>query len=91
MGRERIRQSLKVRYPNGKSGMDLDYVWNAPSRGGWARVKAPPTAPQVAMARDFPPDRPLGGSIGAPFPKVHAVPFHYSNPVSGRTPPVFLP
>ena len=151
-GRERIRQSMKLRYPNGKSpdfltihqivqpvihvsadarsakirarlfqlggpaggegswlsgiyentsvdeggawklsGMDLDYVWNAPSRGGWARVKTPPAAPQVGMAREFPPDRPLRGSIAAPFPKVHAVPFHYRNPVSGRVPPVLLP
>jgi len=151
VGRERIRQSLKVRYPNGKSpnfltlhqvvqpvihvsadgrtakmrarlfqmggpsggegswisgiyensavnedgtfkisGMDLDYVWTAPSRGGWARVKAPPVAPQVAM-KEFPPDRPLRGSIAAPFPRVQAVPFHYRNPVSGRVPTVLLP
>ena len=152
VGRERIRQSLKRRYPNPKSpdfltihqvvqpvihvsadartakirarlfqmggpsggagswisgiyentsvdeggtwklsGMDLDYVWRAPSRGGWVRVKTPAVAPEVAMTRDFPPDRPLRGSIAAPFPKVHAVPFHYSNPVSGRVPPVLLP
>ena len=152
VGRERIRQSLKLRYPNGKSpnfltlhqvvqpvihvsadgrsakirarlwqlggpaggegswlsgiyenssvneggtwklsGMDLDYIWAAPSRGGWARVKTPPTAPPVAMAKEFPPDRPLRGSIAAPFPKVHAVPFHYRNPVSGRVPPRFRP
>jgi hypothetical protein len=73
------------------SGMDLDYVWNAPSRGGWVRIKTPPTAPEVAMAKTFPPDRPLRGSIAAPFPKVHTVPFHYKNPVSGRVPPVLLP
>jgi hypothetical protein len=152
VGRERIRQSLKLRYPNGKSpnfltlhqivqpvihvsadgrsakirvrpfqlggpaggegswvsgvyentsvnedgtwklsGMDLDYVWQAPSRGGWVRVTTPPTAPVVAMASEFPPDRPLRGSIAAPFPKVHTVPFHYRNPVSGRVPPVLLP
>ena len=152
VGRERIRQSLKLRYPNGKSpnfltlhqvvqpvihvsadarsakirarlfqlggpaggegtwisgiyentavdengtwklsGMDLDYVWSAPSRGGWVRVKTPPTAPQVAMARAFPPDRPLRGSIAAPFPTVHVVPFHYKNLVSGRAPAVLLP
>ncbi|HLG56612.1 MAG TPA: nuclear transport factor 2 family protein [Vicinamibacterales bacterium] len=152
VGRERIRRSLKLRYPNGKSpdfltihqvvqpvihvsadarsarirarlfqlggptggegswisgiyentsvdeggtwklsGMDLDYIWQAPSRGGWVRVKTPPTAPQVTMASEFPPDRPLRGSIAAPFPKVHAVPFHYANPVSGRVPPVLLP
>jgi len=152
VGRERIRQSLKRRYPNPKppnvltihqivqpvihvsadgrsakirgrlfqlggpaggegswisgiyentsvdedgtwklSGMDLDYVWQAPSRGGWARVKTPLAPPEVAIAREFPPDRPLRGSIAAPFPKVHAVPFHYANPVTGRVPPVLLP
>jgi hypothetical protein len=152
VGRERIRESLKRRYPNGKpqnfltihqvvqpvihvsadarsakirgrlfqlggpaggegswisgiyentalveddtwklSGMDLDYIWTAPSRGGWARVTTPPAPPVVTMAKEFPPDRPLRGSIAAPFPKVHAVPFHYRNPVSGRTPPVLLP
>ncbi len=73
------------------SGMDLDYVWTAPSRGGWVRVKAPPTAPEIAMIKEFPPDRPLRGSIAAPFPKVHVVPFHYTNPVSGRVPPALLP
>ena len=152
VGRERIRQSLKRRYPNPKSpnfltlhqvvqpvihvsadarsakirgrlfqmggpsggtgswisgiyentsvdeggtwklsGMDLDYVWNAPSRGGWVRVKTPPSAPEISMSKEFPPDRPLRGSIAAPFPKVHVVPFHYRNPVSGRMPPVLLP
>ena len=73
------------------SGMDLDYIWSATSRGGWVRIKTPPTAPQVAMAKEFPPDRPLRGSIAAPFPKVHTVPFHYKNPVSGRVPPLLLP
>jgi hypothetical protein len=152
VGRERIRQSLKLRYPNPKppdvltlhqivqpvihvspdarsakirvrqfelggpaggegswvsgiyenttvdeggtwklSGMDLDAVWRAPSHGGWVRVTTPLSAPQVAMASEFPPDRPLRGPIAAPFPKVHAVPFHYRNPVSGRVPPVLLP
>jgi len=73
------------------SGMDLDYVWQAPSRGGWVRVKEPPTAPQVTLTPEFPPDRPLRGSIAPPFPQVHAMPFHYKNPVSGRVPPVLLP
>jgi hypothetical protein len=73
------------------SGMDLDYVWQAPSRGGWARITTPPTAPQVSLVKEFPPDRPLRGSIAAPFPAPHAVPFHYKNPVSGRVPPVLLP
>jgi hypothetical protein len=152
VGRERIRQSLKLRYPNPKSpnfltvhqvvqpvihvsadsrtakirarlfqlgspaggegswisgiyentsvdeggtwklsGMDLDYVWTAPSRGGWVRVTTPPDAPQVPMAKEFPPDRPLRRPVAAPFPKVQAVPFHYKNPVSGRVPPLLLP
>ena len=151
VGRERIRQSVKRRYPNGKSadfltvhqivqpvihvsddgrtakirtrlfqmggpptegswllgiyentavdedgtwklsGMDLDYVWTAPSRGGWVRVTTPPAPPTVTLATEFPPDRPLRGSIAAPFPKVHSVPFHYRNPVSARVPPVLLP
>ena len=151
VGRERIRRSLKLRYPNPKSpdfltlhqvvqpvihvsadartakirarlfqmggpsggegswisgiyentsvnedgtwklsGMDLDYVWRAASRGGWVRVEAPAAPPQIAMAREFPPDRPLRGSIAAPFPRVHTVPFHYTNPVSGRVPPLLL-
>src|SRR4030095_17199319 len=58
------------------SGMDLDYIWTAPSRGGWGRVKTPPAASPVALAKDFPPDRSLRGPIAAPFPKVHTVPFH---------------
>jgi SnoaL-like protein len=152
VGRERIRQSLKTRYPNGKSpnfltvhqivqpvihvsadarsakirarlfqlggpaggegswisgiyentsvnedgtwklsGMHLDYVWTAPSRGGWVHVKMPPTPPPVSMVKTFPPDRPLRGPIVAPFPNVQPVPFHYKNPVSGRVPPVLLP
>jgi hypothetical protein len=152
VGRERVRQSMKLRYPNPKSpdfltvhqvvqpvihvsedarsakirarlwqmggpaggegswiagiyentavyedgswklsGMDLDYIWTAPSRGGWVRVTTPPAAPPVALTKAFPPDRPLRGSIAAPFPKVHTVPFHYRNPVSGRMPPVLLP
>jgi hypothetical protein len=151
VGRERIRQSMKLRYPNPKSpdfltlhhvvqpvihvsadaqsakirgrlfqmggpsggegtwiagiyensavdeegtwklsGMDLDYIWTAPARGGWVRVTTPPAAPQITM-KEFPPDRPLRGSVAAPFPKVHTVPFHYRNPVSGRVPPLLLP
>jgi hypothetical protein len=73
------------------SGMDLDYVWTAPSRGGWVTVKTPPAAPQVSMTKEFPPDRPLRGPAVAPFPKVQDVPFHYKNPVSGRVPPLLLP
>jgi hypothetical protein len=152
VGRERIRQSLKLRYPGGKppnlltlhqivqpvihvsadgrsakirarafqmgnaaggegswlsaiyentaivedgawklSGMDLDYVWTAPARGGWVHVATPPSAPTVTMAKEFPPDRPLRGAIAPPFPSVSNVPFHYKNPVSGRVPALLLP
>jgi hypothetical protein len=73
------------------SGMDLDYVWQAPSRGGWVRVTSAPATPAVTLTKEFPPDRPLRGSIAPPFPKVHLVPFHYRNPVSRRVPPVLLP
>jgi len=30
------------------------------------------------------------GFVAAPFPKIVDLPFHYRNPVSGRTPPVFV-
>src|SRR4029453_9585053 len=33
------------------SGMDLDYTWTAPARGGWLRVKTAPTAPTVAIVK----------------------------------------
>jgi hypothetical protein len=72
------------------SGMDLDYVWQAPSRGGWVRVTTPPDAP-VALLKEFPPDRPLRGPVAPPFPRIEAMPFHYRNPVSGRVPPLLLP
>jgi hypothetical protein len=156
VGRERIRQSLKIRYPGGKpadiltlnqivqpvihvsadarsakirmrawqmgsqggqgswlsgiyentavdedgtwklASVDLEEVWTSPSRGGWVHVTAPATAPQLtvaneSLAKEFPPDRPLRGSIAASFPRVQPVPFHYRNPVSGRVPPVLLP
>jgi len=45
----------------------------------------------VGALDTLPLDRPLRGSIAPPFPKVHAVRFHYKNPVYGRVPPVLLP
>lgn len=153
VGRERIRQSLKIRYPgaggrttgyfaghqltqpvirvseDGKSakvrvrlfqlggasggnglwiggiyenttvvedgvwkikGMDLDYVWTADYKGGWARAAGSFNPPPDAMSSKFPPDRPLRGVITAPFPKIMDMPFHYVNPVTGRQPPLFL-
>jgi hypothetical protein len=152
VGRERIRQSLKIRYPGGKpkgsftahqitqpvihvapdgqsakirvrlfqlggvsggnglwlggiyenkailedkvwkiSAMDLDYVYTADSKGGWAHAAGTFSAPKVPMTSPFPPDRPLRGVVVAPFPKVVDLPFHYTNPVTGRKPPLFLP
>jgi hypothetical protein len=73
------------------SGMDLDYTWQAPSRGGWVRVKTAPNPQPPALVKEFPPDRPLRGPVAPPFPKVEAMPFHYRNPVSGRVPPLLLP
>jgi hypothetical protein len=66
------------------SAMDLDYVWTAAYRGGWARVTSAPNQATPAVQREFPPDRPLRGSITPPFPKILDMRFHYDNPVSGR-------
>jgi hypothetical protein len=73
------------------SAMDLDYVWTAPYRGGWAKVAgndsrrfAPAAPPPVA------PDRPLRGVQFPPFPQVAEMAFHYRNPVSGRAPKLLL-
>jgi hypothetical protein len=152
VGRERIRQSLKIRYPGGKpkgsftahqitqpvihvapdgqsakirvrlfqlggvsggnglwlggiyenkailedgawkiAAMDLDYVYTADSKGGWSHAAGAFSAPKVPMASSFPPDRPLRGVGTAPFPKIVDLPFHYTNPVTGRKPPLHLP
>jgi hypothetical protein len=152
VGRERIRQSLKIRYPGGQpkdyftahqitqpvihvspdgksanirtrlfqlggasggnglwiggiyenkaaiedgvwklKAMDLDYVWTANYKGGWAHAAGGFQPPKTPMASPFPPDRPLRGVVTAPFPKIVDVPFHYRNPVTGRKPPVYLP
>jgi hypothetical protein len=152
VGRERIRQSLKIRYPGGKpkesftahqitqpvihvapdglsanirvrlfqlggvsggsglwlggiyenkaaledgtwklTAMDLDYVFTADNKGGWAHAAGTFSAPKAPMTSPFPPDRPLRGVVVAPFPKIVDLPFHYLNPVSGRKPPLFLP
>lgn len=152
VGRERIRQSLKLRYPGGQprgyftahqitqpvihvsddgqsararvrlfqlggisggsglwlggiyenktiledglwkiAGMDLDYVFEANSKGGWAHAAGTFGPPKSPMSSTIPPDRPLRGTITAPFPKIMEMPFHYANPVSGRKPPLLLP
>jgi len=71
-------------------GMDLDYVWTADYKGGWARAAGSFDPPPDAMSSKFPPDRPLRGVITAPFPKIMDMPFHYANPVTGGKPPLLL-
>jgi len=73
------------------TGMDLDYVFTADLKGGWARAAGAFVPPKTPMDSPFPPDRPLRGVVVAPFPKIVDLPFHYTNPVSGRKPPLFLP
>lgn len=76
------------------AGMDLDYVWTSSYSVGWAHARAQDSR-RFAPGPDAPPppllpDRPLRGVVYAPFPDIVDVPFHYTNPVSGRTPPVLL-
>ncbi len=77
--------------------MDLDYTWSANYSTGWARVAPRRAAPAAAAAPARPasnmppPDAPLRGPAGAPYPDVAVMAFHYNNPVSGREPPELLP
>ncbi len=87
--------------------LDIDYTWSANYSTGWARVAprraapaqaaapATPATPAALPARapaiSIPPDAPLRGSAGAPYPDVGVMAFHYKNPVSGRDPPELLP
>jgi hypothetical protein len=55
---------------------------------------APATAgatPTRAASSVPPPDAPLRGAAGTPYPDVGEMAFHYRNPVSGRDPPELLP
>jgi hypothetical protein len=56
--------------------MDLDYIWAADYKGGWAHVDNNATAQKI---------------VHAPFPKIVDLPFHYRNPVTARKPPAFVP
>src|SRR5690606_27773516 len=56
-------------------------TFTASYRGGWAKG-ANPTLP--GPSQDFPPDGPPTKVYQA-FPDVSDIPFHYANPVSGRT------
>ncbi|MGZ3264976.1 MAG: nuclear transport factor 2 family protein [Croceibacterium sp.] len=70
-------------------GMDLDYTWMATYKDGW--TKADPHAadalkPSPALLARYKLDAPIRGEPGIPFPRIAALPFHYTNPVSGRAP-----
>jgi hypothetical protein len=68
--------------------LDYDPTWTASHSRGWARVTggAQPKLTVPSTSDLLPPDRPLSGAAAPPFPAIADVPFHYSNPVSGRPP-----
>jgi triacylglycerol lipase len=56
-------------------------TFSANYQGGWTKV----TASNVpGPSKDFPPDSPPTFELDM-FPSVYNIPFHYANPVSGRT------
>jgi len=63
-------------------------TWAASHSRGWARVtEGEPAELTAPNSTDLPaPNRPLLGPSAPPFPAIADVPFHYSNPVSGRPP-----
>jgi hypothetical protein len=63
-------------------------TWAASHSRGWARVtEGEPAKLMAPNSTGLPaPDRPLLGPAAPPFPAIADVPFHYSNPVSGRPP-----
>lgn len=74
-------------------GMDLDYVWLADYTGGWAGIEPGSSARYAPAPEDvakYPPDAPLRGVTFAPFPEVAPMGFHFSNPVSDRSPLIQL-
>jgi hypothetical protein len=56
--------------------MDLDYIWAADYKGGWAHMDLNSSIRKM---------------VSAPFPSIVNVPFHYVNPVTGRKPPSYVP
>jgi hypothetical protein len=68
--------------------LDFEPTWAASHSRGWARVAAGESAKLVAPLNGdrATPDRPPLGQTAPPFPAIADVPFHYSNPVSGRPP-----
>jgi ketosteroid isomerase-like protein len=76
------------------AGMDLDYVFLADYKGGWAKVQPGSTArfpPKPEDAARMAPDGPLRGVTFAPYPEIGPTALHFVNPVSGRQPPMLLP
>jgi ketosteroid isomerase-like protein len=70
-------------------GMDLDYTWMATYKDGWTAADprlADALKPGTALLARYKLDAPLRGDPGIPFPAVPPLPFHYTNPVSGRVP-----
>ena len=68
--------------------LDFEPTWAASHSRGWARVVDGESATLVTPSTGelAAPDRPPLGQRVPPFPAIADVPFHYSNPVSGRTP-----
>ena len=76
------------------AGMDLDYTWMANYAGGWMAADAHAAdalKPSPELLARYKLDAPLRGEPGIPFPAISALPFHYKNPVSGRTPGRLIP
>ena len=63
-------------------------TWAASHSRGWAHVADGEPAKLVAPSASGipPPDRALLDDAAPPFPAIANLPFHYSNPVSGRPP-----
>jgi hypothetical protein len=71
------------------AGMDLDYTWMASYKGGWTAADphaADALKPKPDLLARYELDAPIRGEPGIPFPAISPLPFHYTNPVSGRAP-----
>jgi len=56
-------------------------TWNANYEGGWAKGSS---RGMPGISPEFPPDTPPTQFI-AMYPIVYEIPYHYANPVTGRT------
>ena len=71
------------------AGMDLDYTWMGSYKDGWTGADphaADALKPNAALLARYKLDAPIRGEPGIPFPAISPLPFHYTNPVSGREP-----